>query len=381
MVALLIALAVSYSLAPPVEEGPINLLSNPSFENATYVCVREEDLPPGNAYTCSATQGVPVQEIDVPVGWTFAYYRGWISPYSHDYSVAQPEVRLIDLTYPARVADGGKALKVYTTWHNYAVVLSQAVRVDGPGTVWGCIKHHFWLSETDQGLAPNGNPLSEFRDGGQVCVAVIAGNSIVQECGFAVDEYADLCTSRMHVDGGEMVFRVTAGQHRACRNNDVYLDDARMFFIPDLAGYSYWAGITVTDPLTATDTLTGLVPVSPTVPLPTSTPTPAPTPSPTPPPTPTPSLDSLIEITPFAIPTALSGYPVGWRGFLVRPNDSTSVQPSLPTPTPLPTARREGEKTELPITQLVIVGGLSLVVGAAYLLRTRFPFLQRLFGQ
>lgn len=368
----------SLAIAQP---EPVNLLSNPSFEGATYTCVREPEMLPGNLFSCSADLaqgGVLVQEIDVPVGWTFHYSRGHVSPYSGDYILAQPEVRLVDRTYPARVAEGGKALKVYATWHNYAVRLSQALRLDGAGMVQGCISFHFWLSETDQGYAPNGNPLSEFREGGQVCVAVIAEDGVVQECGFAADEYRELCTPSLVTRGGTIVYQVTAGQSKACRNNDVYLDKAALWFAPAASGYAYWAGV----PVTQTEPITLAVPPTPTETIspplttqPTLTPRPSPTPSPSP--TPTPAPRAMIEVTPLS-PLVRD---VGWFGYLVRPGEPASL-PVLHPPTPTPVSpQKQPRRVGLPTGKFVLVGGVFLAVAVVYLLRDRVEVFGRLFKQ
>lgn len=357
--------------------GTANLLANPSFEGGYYSCVRPEG--PAGVYHCSESpeNGVLVQEIDVPNYWTFHYWLGSISPYTGEHVAAQPEARITDRRFPARVKDGGHAYKVYATWHTYAFALSQQVKLETAGTLTPCVAFHFWLAEEGKaGLHPNGNPRSEFESGAQVCVSAITPSGITQECGLVVDEYQDLCAPPLLVYASpenptEVVFRVTAGVSRPCRNNDVYLDDARLLFSPAAEGYPIWtAG---GDTASSSIALTALV--SATAPITAVTPTPAPiiTPSPTPSPTPTPTPAPRIGVTPLPVLSAPAGE-VGWRGYLVRAGDLP-----FPTPTPTPEEKpaRQGPKAKAPPVLQMVMGGALLIAFLGSLFKDRLRSLLR----
>lgn len=367
--------AVSVLLSPVT--GTVNLLANPSFEQGHYVCVRPHE---GDVYHCSELpeRGVLVQEIDVPNHWTFHYWLGSISPYTGEHVAAQPEARLVDRRYPARVKDGGYSYKVYATWHTYAFALSQAVRLESGGLLTPCIAFHFWLNEEGKaGLHPNGNPRSEFEEGAQVCVSAVTSQGITQECGIAVDEFQDLCAPPLLVSATpdsptEVVFRVAAGVSKPYRNNDVYLDDARLLFTPVASGYAIWTSgqDTAHNPqATAFITLPVTPTASVTTPVPFPASTPSPTPTPPPPSTPTPSR-FIVGITPLP-PTE-----VEWRGYLAGAHESgASILPTA-TPAASPQTEERPAIARRPSVFQIVVG--VVLVGALALSRFKDKVLAAL---
>jgi hypothetical protein len=313
------------------EDGVVNLLQNPSFEEGFTRCNAQKVQ---GWYKC-ADEGRVVPEISYPVGWEFWYLA----------SGGQPEARQTGSPYDYRVSDGSLAFMGFCPWRYYRIVLKQDVHVEpNYGKAQACVDFHSWLRDVGEDEEDNPymyndeHPLSEgcTADNMHNCGWGVVGCTILRfapdsgeqpiekkVCRESPDFYSQICTAPLEVEeAGTLSLAFLVYNRYAVKTADFYIDRAMLLY--EEAGGGDWSadyeGVEEAD-IGALEEITGTYnvvtetesPLSTVVitttfglgsgesgtstPAPTSTPTPTPAPenTPTPTPTPRPGLAEVLE--------------------------------------------------------------------------------------